>query len=253
MNKQFYNLKIKSIEPETAKAKYIIFDINTDLKKKFKFTAGQFVTLNITLNSKKYQRCYSLVNSPFSDEELGIVVKIMKGTNVSKYINESIKKRDELEVSLPHGNFSLVPNKNNKINYCFLSTQCNIVSLYSIIHTILLKEPSSKIYILHGDSSEETIVFKSRLNNLKKQFTERVVVEYILQNPSVWSELQPKFIGKIGGHFVDQFLNEFEIDDKSKFYCCIPEVFNPILNMVFEKRVINPNKIFNLRYDKIPD
>ncbi|HBK82314.1 MAG TPA: flavodoxin reductase, partial [Flavobacterium sp.] len=49
----FYKLAIKEIKKETSQAVSILFQIPEELKDKYQFVAGQYVTLKLTLDGQE--------------------------------------------------------------------------------------------------------------------------------------------------------------------------------------------------------
>ena len=68
MSTKFHSLKIKDIKKETNDTVSISFDIPSELKEKFKFDSGQYLTLETNINNEKVRRSYSLCSSPFENE-----------------------------------------------------------------------------------------------------------------------------------------------------------------------------------------
>ncbi|RUA12671.1 MAG: hypothetical protein DSY82_00625 [Flavobacteriia bacterium] len=58
--KNFYDIAIKEIKNETKDSVSILFDIPENLKDKFKFIPGQFITVDAKVNGEKLRRDYSI-------------------------------------------------------------------------------------------------------------------------------------------------------------------------------------------------
>ena len=70
----FYKLKINNITRETSNAISISFSVPEELKNLYQFTAGQYVTLKLTLDGNEIRRAYSICSSPTSGE-LRVAIK----------------------------------------------------------------------------------------------------------------------------------------------------------------------------------
>ena len=103
----FYKLSIKDIKKETPHAVSIAFNIPNALKDKFKFVAGQYVTIKTTINNQEIRRAYSICTAP-QTKEIRIVVKEIENGTFSVYANHNLKIGTVLEVSEPEGKFILV-------------------------------------------------------------------------------------------------------------------------------------------------
>ena len=77
----FYKLQIKSITRETPNAIVVAFAVPSELNSVYKFIAGQYVTLKLTLDGEEIRRAYSICSSPNSSE-LQISIKSIKTSDL---------------------------------------------------------------------------------------------------------------------------------------------------------------------------
>ena len=106
----FYKLNIKEIKRETASSVSVLFNVPLEFKDFYKFTAGQYVNLKLTLDGEEIRRAYSLCSSPKSGE-LRIAVKSVKNGLFSKFANEKLAVGHTLEVGTPEGKFTFEPKE----------------------------------------------------------------------------------------------------------------------------------------------
>ena len=90
---EFNSLQIKSIKKETEKSVSIVFNIPEILESKYKFKAGQYITLKADVKGKQVVRSYSICSAP-SSSELKIGVKAIPNGLFSNYalndLNEGV-------------------------------------------------------------------------------------------------------------------------------------------------------------------
>lgn len=177
---KFYELKIKKLEPETSYAKVVTFDIPYELKSAFKYTPGQYITVEVNVDGKNERRAYSLCSSPILDEDLSVGVKKVEMGKVSGFINDVAKEGDTIKVMPPMGNFTVQPDPTRKQHYVLLGGGSGITPLMSIIRTVLQQEPNSKLTLFYANRDEDSIMFKSVLDYLKNQHPDRLEVFYSL-------------------------------------------------------------------------
>jgi ring-1,2-phenylacetyl-CoA epoxidase subunit PaaE len=96
----FYKLKVDIIKVETEDTKSVFFKIPIDLKEEFAHVSGQYLTIKVKIEGKKYRRAYSIPNAP-DESELGITIKRVDSGVVSNYINDTLKVGDEIVVASP--------------------------------------------------------------------------------------------------------------------------------------------------------
>ncbi|HQX44860.1 MAG TPA: FAD-binding oxidoreductase, partial [Saprospiraceae bacterium] len=145
----FYTLKVNAIQRETADSVAISFDVPDELKEKFVFLPGQYLTLKLQLEGAEIRRSYSICSSPLFGEKLGVAVKKVKDGKASTYLNEQLKVGDSLEVMTPMGNFyPSISGNNSKIYYLFAGGS-GITPMMSIMKSVLKSEPNSKVNLFY--------------------------------------------------------------------------------------------------------
>ncbi len=234
MSKSFHHLSVKKVTNETSDALTLTFDVPSDLKEKFKYTQGQYLTLKFQLNGKEERRSYSMCSSPV-DSDLSVTVKKVDGGKVSTHIHQHIKAGDTIEVMQPDGRFFTELHEDNKKNYYLIGAGSGITPLMSILKTVLEKEPMSFVFLLYGNRNEDSIIYKDQLENLQKRYAGQLMVEHVLSQPNrekksglggLFSKGKITWEGKIGridGGVVQKFLDDNAPRHKtSEFFLCGP-------------------------------
>ena len=88
MSTTFYTLNVKDIKRETADTVSISFDVPADLKDKFQFIPGQYLTLKTDINGEEVRRSYSICTAPF-DGELTVSVKEIENGKLEVVVAEN--------------------------------------------------------------------------------------------------------------------------------------------------------------------
>jgi len=174
----FYSLYIKRIEKETPESVSVEFDVPTGLYNEFSFEAGQFLTLKKEINGEDICRSYSLYSTPKSGQ-FKIVIKQIYNGKFSTFANNKLKVGDQIEVSPPKGNFFIEPNQNNNKSYTLIAAGSGITPIFSILNTILIEEPNSRINLFYGNKSPESTIFKEAIENLNTKYSEQLNVHFI--------------------------------------------------------------------------
>ncbi|MCK8523362.1 ferredoxin--NADP reductase [Aquimarina sp. D1M17] len=173
-------LTVKEIIHETDDAVSVVLK-NNSFFNKIKYKAGQFLTVKIPFKNKIEKRAYSFSSSPVTDKFLKITVKKVKEGLVSNYICNSLKAGQKLEIEKPAGSFFIEPDKNAKIKYVLFAAGSGITPIFSIIRTVLEKEPLSSIVLIYANRDERSIIFKKHLEDLSQLYADRFAVEHILE------------------------------------------------------------------------
>ena len=220
MSTKFHSLKIKDIKKETNDTVSISFDIPSELKEKFKFDSGQYLTLETNINNEKVRRSYSLCSSPFENEWRVAIKKVDNG-KFSMYANSTLKKDMVLDVMEPAGNFKLSTQTNSENSYVFFAAGSGITPIISIIKSALHREPNSSVTLFYGNKGFNSIIFKEEINALKNAFIERFRIIHIFSREDLGNEIQNGRIDKEKTKLLfDAFLKDTKID---KTFVCGPE------------------------------
>jgi len=230
----FLKLIIKEVKRETADAVSILFNVPEELKPDYKFIAGQYVNLKLTLDNQEIRRAYSICSAPESGE-LRIAVKAVKNGLFSQFANTKLKAGDVLEVGQPEGKFTFEPDAERQKNYAAFVAGSGITPVLSIIKSILKSEPKSSFVLVYGNRTPEDAIFYQELHDLQLQYVGRFFVHFVFSQAKAENTL----FGRIEKSAVNFVLNnkhkELEFD---KFYLCGPEeMINTVSAILKEKNV----------------
>jgi len=230
----FLKLIIKEVKRETADAVSILFNVPEELKLDYKFIAGQYVNLKLTLDNQEIRRAYSICSAPESGE-LRIAVKAVKNGLFSQFANTKLKAGDVLEVGQPEGKFTFEPDAERQKNYAAFVAGSGITPVLSIIKSILKSEPKSSFVLVYGNRTPEDTIFYQELHDLQLQYVGRFFVHFVFSQAKAENAL----FGRIEKSTVNFVLNnkhkELEFD---KFYLCGPEeMINTVSAILKEKNV----------------
>ena len=230
----FKKLVIKEIQRETAAAVSILFNVPEEFKPHYRFVAGQYVNLRLTLDGQEIRRAYSICSSPESGE-LRIAVKAIKDGNFSQFANTKLKVGDIIEVGKPEGKFTFEPHIEKLKNYAAFVSGSGITPVISIVKSVLNSEPQSSFVLVYGNKSPEETIFHQELHDLQLKYTGRLFVYYVYSQNKVNAELS----GRIDKSTVNFILNnkhkELEFD---KFYLCGPEeMINTVSHVLKEHNI----------------
>jgi len=216
---KFYPLKVKDLYKDTEQCSVIEFDIPEDLKDKFKYKAGQYLTLRETVNGEDIRRSYSLCSSPI-DDEWKVAVKQIPDGKFSTHVNQFLKKDDTLQVMKPMGRFGTAISEIPK-NYIVFTAGSGITPILSMIKTHLAKEPNSTFKLFYLNRTVKTIIFKEEIEQLRNQYFGRLEVFYFLTKESRDSELfNGRFTKEKLAVIFNKLVNVSELDE---CFLCGPE------------------------------
>jgi len=176
----FRRLKVKSIQRDTADAAVITFALPLFIASKYKYEAGQYLTIRVEIDGELYRRSYSLCEAWKGDNSLRIAVKKVPQGIVSSYLVDQVKEGDQLEVSLPMGRFTFEPNPELARKFVFFAAGSGITPIMAHIEHILDAEPRSSLLLFYGNREYDSIIFKERLDELQLKYPTRLRVFHFL-------------------------------------------------------------------------
>ncbi|MCS7189746.1 MAG: ferredoxin--NADP reductase, partial [Bacteroidia bacterium] len=198
---RFIPLRIKEIISETPDTFSLILEKPSS---GFDYLPGQYLTLRVEIDGKKYPRAYSLSSSPYLDTDLRVTIKRLEGGVVSNFIWRNLRVGDRIEVFPPLGNFTVQPQPKRAVQYFFIAAGSGITPIFGMLRSILFIEPKSYILLLYGNRDEEHIIFRGLLEKLVQQYGERLQVLHTLSRPS--ADWQAR-TGRISREWIVENLN----------------------------------------------
>jgi ring-1,2-phenylacetyl-CoA epoxidase subunit PaaE len=202
MSVAFHRLKICDVRPETSDAVSIAFAVPPELAEAYRFDPGQHLTLRAVLNDVETRRSYSICTAP-DDGDLRVVVKKQDGGLFSNWINEAARSGDSIDVMTPQGRFGIRPDPGASRNVLAIAAGSGITPIVSIARTLLAREPKSRIVLIYGNRTAQSIIFKRELEALKDLYLDRLSVHHVLSRERQEIEL---FNGRIDGRKIEVVL-----------------------------------------------
>lgn len=168
----FYTLKIADVQPETETAICVSFDVPEELKEKFKFIQGQFLTLRAMIEGEDVRRSYSIC-SGVNDGHMRVGIKRVMNGRFSNFANDNFKPGMEIEVMPPQGSFYTELNADKPKNYMCIAAGSGITPMISIMKSVLDTEPGSNVTLIYGNRRSNSVMFKDELNFVKNRYMDR--------------------------------------------------------------------------------
>ncbi len=179
--KHFHALEVAEIVEETADARSIRFAVPPDLADKFRFRAGQHLTLRTFIGGEEVRRNYSLCTAPH-EGALKVAVKRIAGGAFSNWVAHELKAGDRLDVMPPHGSFTVHFDPAATRHYVAFAGGSGITPIMSLARTALAVEPGSRFTLFYGNRDASSIIFLDALAELKDRFLGRFELFHLLSD-----------------------------------------------------------------------
>lgn len=164
-----YTGKIINIIDEAANIKRFFIELQG--LEEYKFTAGQYVRLDLPVEYKKGIRYYSIANEPDGSNVIELLILLDPNGQATNYLFKQCSIGSEIRMSEPMGKF-VVPEKIDR-ELCFICTGVGLAPLRSMIRDIYKRNiPHKDIHLVFGTRYEEDLVYSDEFNNLQNEFPE---------------------------------------------------------------------------------
>ena len=177
----FHPLRVRSIEPDTAEAVIVSFDVPEELRGVFGFTQGQYLTLRKEIDGQDLRRSYSIC-AGVDDGELRVGVRKVQQGVFSNWINSSLKPGDTLQVMAPQGRFFVPIEPGARRHHVGIAGGSGITPILSIMKTVLAREPHSRFTLIYGNRQLKSTMFKEEIEDLKNRYMSRLVLQHVFSD-----------------------------------------------------------------------
>ncbi|MEO1494720.1 MAG: 2Fe-2S iron-sulfur cluster-binding protein [Pseudomonadota bacterium] len=172
---EFHTLTVTAAEPEGGDAVCLTFDVPPGLAETFRFTPGQYLTLRADLDGQDLRRPYSICSAPGAPLQVG--VRHVADGRFSPWAC-GLKPGDRIEVMPPEGRF--VAETGGPHRYLLIAAGSGITPMMSIAEAVLDGHPEAEITLVYGNRETASIMFLTRLSDLKDRCLGRFQAIHIL-------------------------------------------------------------------------
>lgn len=253
-NLEFQRLKVAKKEQITKNVFSLEFEIPMEFSAKFRFLAGQYVTLKFLHNGKMVTNDYSMTNAPNECKiSLGIKINDQKSAAFSLFKNTEVG--DFLEVSTPRGRFTINEKPHEFRTIVAVASGIGITPILSHLKHILNTEPRTRLFLFYGNKSREETAFKKELDLLSAGNKERFDIHYFYSREKVGNPfLEGRLDGKKMTLIINQIMMLDPTDEESTLWDAVDEVLicgkgemiKSIANTCYEHGIRKQNIHFEL-------
>lgn len=183
---------------------------------------GQHISISANINGKEVVRSYTPISN---DDQLGsfdLLIKTYPEGNISRHV-ESKMIGEHINVRGPKGFFTYTPNMKN--SFGMVAGGTGIAPMYQVLTAILDNpEDKTKIYLVYANVSENDILLRAELEDLRKKHPDQFFIHYVLNNPP---EDWEGSVGFVTPEIMDKHLPLYS-DDTNLLICGPPLMVSAI-------------------------
>ncbi|RAU18497.1 hybrid-cluster NAD(P)-dependent oxidoreductase [Nitrincola tibetensis] len=195
----------------------------------FFFKPGQFVTLELEIDSQTVMRSYTISSSPSVPYSFSITVKRVPGGKVSNWLHDNLKQGDELAVHGPVGVFNCIDYPTDKA--LFLSGGVGITPLMSMARWFFDTNAGIDIEFVHSARSPKDIIYHRELEHIFSRIPEfklHIVCERSDELGEAWYGLRGYLDQKMLELIVPDYLNR-------EIFCCGPTPYMKAIKEILQR------------------
>jgi ring-1,2-phenylacetyl-CoA epoxidase subunit PaaE len=198
----FHSLRVRAVQPDTAEAVVVSFDVPEELRPVFGFTQGQYLTLRKEIDGQDLRRSYSIC-AGVDDGDLRVGVRKVAGGVFSNWINEHLQPGDTVNVMAPQGRFFVPIEAQAQRHHLGIAGGSGITPILSIMKTVLAREPASRFTLIYGNRKLRSTMFKEELDDLKDKYMARLVIHHVFSDENSEMDLH---MGVMNRRKISEFL-----------------------------------------------
>ncbi len=238
-------LKVISVKTETHNAVTISF--KQPALKKIKYLPGQYLTVIVNINNRKYKRAYSISSAPGIDEHIEITVKRVAHGIVSNHLIDELKAGDFQEIITPMGDFIYDVDAQKDKDIYLWAAGSGITPLMSILKIAL--KCDCKVTLTYVNKSEDETIFLEDLTNIKKQHEQNFSLNLFYTKQSVSGAINER----IAAHHIKDILELSSNKLNVLHYICGVVAMKNLVKEVLLTEMVSKSDIFSEDFEKVLD
>lgn len=216
---RFHSLEIAELIRETADAVSLRFAVPAELADTYRYVQGQHLVLEAKIDGEAVRRTYSICAGE-DEQELRIAIRRIAEGRFSGFANERLKVGDRLDVMPPAGSFHAELAPAEARLHLAIAAGSGITPVLGIVKTVLAREPKSRVVLLYGNRSVDTILFREELEDLKNRYMTRLALHHVLSREAQDAEILQ---GRIDAAKLEAMAGRlFRAADIDEAYLCGP-------------------------------
>jgi len=231
----FYKAEVTDIINESHNTKRFFFRIPET--EQFNFGAGQFVMLDLPIDSKIKTRSYSIASAPNGTNTLELLISLNEQGLGTPYLFNHVRAGYHLPLSQPAGKFMQPPYTSIDTDICLICTGTGIAPFRAFLHDVKNRNiPHKNIDLIFGSRYERDLLYREEMEELTKTLPGFRYITVLSREES------SSYTGEKG--YVHAVYEKLYADKRpAMFYLCgwkvmIKEARDKLQNMGYDKKVI---------------
>jgi len=215
---KFHALTVTEVAPDAEDAVSIALEVPPPLRDSYRGSPGQHVVVRASIDGTETRRTYSLVNAP-GEWPLRIVPRVHERGRMSRYLAETLRAGDALDVLPPNGSFTPRAAPAGPATYVAFAAGCGITPVLAVTRA-LLAQAGSRVIVFYGNSGTPRTMCLEELLALKDEHLAQLALHFVMSREPQEVEL---YNGRIDAARVRALAESlFEPAAVSEYFVCGP-------------------------------
>lgn len=241
-----YTLKVERKISETNDTTTFCF--KQPSLKKIKYYPGQYLTVIVNINGRRYLRPYSFSSSPGLDSTLDITVKRVLLGIVSNHLIDALKEGDLIEVLEPMGEFILKESHHLDKAIFLWGAGSGITPLMSILK-VALSKGSRNVTLNYCNPTRLETIFYNQLQLLRQRYINKFDLNIFLTK----EKCNDTYHGRISKNHIKEIVKKCNDLPQSLHFICGPEGLKKDIVQVLYSHGLTSETVFSEEFDNIID
>ena len=176
----YHELRVARVIDETHDTRSFVLEVPPELRERFAYRAGQYLTFEVPLGAERIVRCYSLASSPEAGEAPKVTVKRVAGGRGSNWFHDAVAAGVRLRVLAPLGRFVL---HESAAGLLLFAGGSGITPVISLIKSALATT-QRRIRLLYANRDARSVIFRRELDALAAAHPARLELRHHLDDAS---------------------------------------------------------------------
>lgn len=176
----YHELRVARVIDETHDTRSFVLEVPPELRERFAYRAGQYLTFEVPLGAERIVRCYSLASSPDVGDAPKVTVKRVAGGRGSNWFHDAVAAGARLRVMAPLGRFVL---HESSVGLLLFAAGSGITPVIGLIKSALATT-QRRIRLLYANRDARSVIFRRELDALVAAHPTRLEVLHHLDDAS---------------------------------------------------------------------
>ncbi len=237
-------MRIAEVARDTRDAIVVTFAVPSALRERFRFAAGQYLTLRVAIDGADVRRSYSICSAE-DDSELRVAIKRVPDGAFSTWTHAALTAGTRIAVAPPEGRFVRPSDARDGSAYVGFAAGSGITPLLSIVKTTLAREPHSRFTLVYGNRATSSVMFREELQRLKDRYLSRFALVFVMSREAQEIDL---FSGRIDRARCDALFERWvDVSGIHTAYVCGPGAMTDDVSAALIAYGVAPERV---RYER---